>query len=105
MTSIRLLCVKSTETLRDALRRAIPLLDLTRKYRSIETQLRRLWNDTFESMRLLNGTHLASFEKEFAQYCGVRHAVGVASGTDAIFLSLRALGVGSGDEVILPAHA
>jgi len=85
--------------------RAIPLLDLTRKYRSIETQLRRLWNDTFESMRLLNGTHLASFEKEFAQYCGVRHAVGVASGTDAIFLSLRALGVGSGDEVILPAHA
>jgi len=44
-------------------------------------------------------------EEEFAAYCNVRHAVGVASGTDAIFLSLRALKVGSGDEVILPAHA
>jgi len=56
-------------------------------------------------MRLFNGPNLAAFEKEFAIYCGVRHAVGVASGTDAIFLSLQALGVTSGDEVILTAHA
>jgi len=83
----------------------IPLLDLTRKYRSIEAELHRQWNLTFESMRLLNGRNLAAFEEEFAAYCNVRHAVGVASGTDAIFLSLRALKVGSGDEVILPAHA
>jgi UDP-N-acetyl-3-dehydro-alpha-D-glucosamine 3-aminotranferase len=83
----------------------VPLLDLTRKYRSIEAELRRCWNDTFESMRLLNGKNLASFENEFARYCDVRHAIGVASGTDAIFLSLRALGIGPGDEVILPAHA
>lgn len=82
----------------------IPLLDLTRKYRSIETQLQRQWKDTFDSMRLLNGTNLAAFEEEFARYCGVRHAIGVASGTDAIFLSLRALEIGSGDEVILAAH-
>ena len=83
----------------------IPLLDLTRKYRSIEAELHRQWNLTFESMRLLNGRNLAAFEEEFAAYCNVRHAVGVASGTDAIFLSLRALKVGAGDEVILPAHA
>jgi len=82
----------------------IPLLDLTRKYRSIEAELRRQWNMTFESMRLLNGSNLAAFEEEFAAYCRVRHAIGVASGTDAIFLSLRALGIGAGDEVILPAH-
>src|SRR5262245_6589874 len=56
-------------------------------------------------MRLFNGSNLAAFEKEFAIYCGVHHAVGVASGTDAIFLSLLALGITSGDEVILPAHA
>jgi dTDP-4-amino-4,6-dideoxygalactose transaminase len=83
----------------------IPLLDLTRKYRSIEAELRRQWRLTFESMRLLNGRNLAAFEEEFAAYCNVRHAVGVGSGTDAIFLSLRALTIGSGDEVILPAHA
>jgi dTDP-4-amino-4,6-dideoxygalactose transaminase len=83
----------------------IPLLDLTRKYRSIEAELHRQWNLTFESMRLLNGRNLAAFEEEFAAYCKVRHAIGVASGTDAIFLSLRALTIGYGDEVMLPAHA
>lgn len=83
----------------------IPLLDLTRKCRLIETELNRRWKDIFASMRLLNGANLAAFEQEFAAYCGVRHAVGVASGTDAIFLSLRALDIRPGDEVILPAHS
>jgi dTDP-4-amino-4,6-dideoxygalactose transaminase len=82
----------------------IPLLDLTRKYRAIEGELRAKWDEALSSMRLLNGTNLAAFEREFARYCGVKHAIGVASGTDAIFLSLRALGVSSGDEVILAAH-
>jgi DegT/DnrJ/EryC1/StrS aminotransferase family protein len=70
--------------------KTIPLLDLTRKYRSIESELHRQWAATLDSMRLLNGANLAAFEREFAQYCGVRHAIGVASGTDTIFLSLRA---------------
>jgi dTDP-4-amino-4,6-dideoxygalactose transaminase len=83
----------------------IPLLDLTRKYRTIENELRRQWDLIASSMRLFNGPNLAAFEKEFASYCGVRHAVGVASGTDAIFLSLQALRIASGDEVILPAHS
>jgi dTDP-4-amino-4,6-dideoxygalactose transaminase len=83
----------------------IPLLDLTRKYRSIETELKQRWEAIFSSMQLLNGPNLSSFEKEFAAYCGVNHAIGVASGTDAIFLSLLALDLGRGDEVILPAHA
>jgi dTDP-4-amino-4,6-dideoxygalactose transaminase len=85
----------------------IPLLDLTRKYRQIEPELRACWDETLASMRLLNGPHLGAFEREFAEFCGVQHAIGVASGTDAIFLSLRALGVGEGDgdEVILAAHA
>lgn len=83
----------------------IPLLDLTRKYKSIEADLRPQWDAVFSSMRLLNGPNLAAFESEFAAYCGVKWAVGVASGTDAIYLSLQALSVGAGDEVILPAHA
>jgi dTDP-4-amino-4,6-dideoxygalactose transaminase len=85
--------------------RKIPLLDLTRKYHAIENELHRQWGVVASSMRLFNGPNLADFEKEFAIYCGVRHAVGVASGTDAIFLSLQALSISSGDEVILPAHA
>ena len=89
----------------NAPRITVPLLDLNRKYRSIEAQLRRHWNDSFETMHLLNGKNLAAFEDEFARYCDVRHAIGVASGTDAIFLSLRALAIGPGDDVILPAHA
>jgi len=84
--------------------RKIPLLDLTRKYHAIEKELHRQWDLVASSMRLLNGPNVAAFEKEFAMYCGVRHAIGVASGTDAIFLSLLALSISSGDEVILPAH-
>jgi dTDP-4-amino-4,6-dideoxygalactose transaminase len=82
----------------------IPLLDLTRKHRAIANELRRRWDLITSSMRLLNGPNLTAFEKEFADYCGVKHAVGVASGTDAIFLSLQVLGITTGDEVILPAH-
>jgi dTDP-4-amino-4,6-dideoxygalactose transaminase len=83
----------------------IPLLDLTRKYRSIEVELRRQWGSVFSSMKLLKGSNLSAFEAEFAAYCGVKCAVGVASGTDAIYLSLQALRISTGDEVILPAHA
>ena len=83
----------------------IPLLDLTRKYRSIENELKQRWDTIFLTIKLFNGSNLAAFEKEFAAYCGVKHAVGVASGTDAIHLSLEALNVERGREVILPAHA
>jgi len=83
----------------------IPLLDLTRKYKEIAEDLHRQWDIVFSSMRLLNGVNLAAFEREFADYCKVKHAVGVASGTDAIYLSLLALKISPGDEVILPAHA
>ena len=85
--------------------RKIPLLDLTRKYNEIAGDLHRQWDTVFSSMRLLNGANLAAFEEEFATYCGVKYAVGVASGTDAIYLSLQALKISPGDEVILPAHA
>jgi len=83
----------------------IPLLDLSRKFQSIESDLQRQWSTIFSSMRLLGGANLGAFEREFSSYCGVKHAIGVGSGTDAIFLSLHALGIGPGDEVILAAHA
>ncbi len=83
----------------------IPLLDLTRKYRTIENELKQRWDTIFLSIKLFNGSNLAAFEKEFAAYCGVEEAIGVASGTDAIYLSLEALGISHGQEVILPAQA
>jgi dTDP-3-amino-3,4,6-trideoxy-alpha-D-glucose transaminase len=51
------------------------------------------------------GAEVEAFEREFARYCGVEHVVGVSSGTDALALSLRALGLGAGDEVIVPANS
>src|SRR4029453_1396230 len=55
----------------------IPLLDLTRKYRTIEGDLKQRWDSIFSSIKLFNGTNLAAFEKEFAAYCGVKEAIGV----------------------------
>src|SRR2546423_3961156 len=53
--------------------------------------------------RYILGPEVAAFEQEFAAYLGVRHCVGVANGTDALTIALRALGVGEGDEVIMPS--
>src|SRR6266513_2127739 len=55
------------------------------------------------SGRYILGPEVAAFEQEFAAYLGVRHCVGVANGTDALTIALRALGVGEGDEVVMPS--
>src|ERR1700733_13934146 len=51
------------------------------------------------------GPEVLAFEAEFAAYCATRHAIGVSSGTDALALTLRALGIGPGDEVLVPANS
>src|SRR4029077_12892308 len=56
-----------------------------------------------DSERFILGPEVSAFEREFADYCGATHAVGVANGTDAITIALRALGVGRGDEVVVPS--
>jgi hypothetical protein len=83
----------------------IPLLDLTREYAQISSQLAEEWGATLSAMRLLKGEQVASFEREVAAYVGVPYAVGVGSGTDALLLGLLATGVDRGDRVILPANA
>jgi len=55
------------------------------------------------SGKFILGPEVAAFEQEFAEYCGAGHAIGVANGTDAITIALRAMGVGPGDEVIVPS--
>src|SRR4029077_8824248 len=56
-----------------------------------------------DSERFILGPEVSAFEREFADYCGATHAVGVANGTDAITIALRSMGVGPGDEVVVPS--
>lgn len=78
----------------------IPILDLTAQYNSIKKEIDSAVMKTIESQHFILGAEVESFEKEVAAYCGTKYAVGVASGTDALILSLKALGIGPGDEVI-----
>jgi len=75
-------------------------LDLSAQYNSIKKEIDTAVKRVLESAVFIDGKEVEEFEKEMAEFCGVRHAVGVNSGTDALFLSLKALGVGPGDEVI-----
>lgn len=82
----------------------VPFLDLRAAHAEIADECAAAYRRVTTSGRYLLGPELAGFEAEFAAYCGVRHAVGVGSGLDALTLLLRALDVGPGDEVIVPAH-
>lgn len=73
-------------------------------YRAHREEYLRLCDEVLSSGRLVLGPRLAAFEARLAARCGVRHAVGVASGTDALLLALRALGIGRGDEVVTVAN-
>jgi dTDP-4-amino-4,6-dideoxygalactose transaminase len=63
------------------------------------------WKQVTATSGFIGGSHILEFEEEWARYCGTDFAVGVANGTDAIELTLRALGIGAGDEVIVPANS
>ncbi|HSL60110.1 MAG TPA: DegT/DnrJ/EryC1/StrS family aminotransferase [Acidimicrobiales bacterium] len=82
----------------------IPFLDLGAMHDEIRDDLDRVWTDTVDQSAFVGGDAVARFEAEFARYCGVGHCVGVANGTDALELVLRALAVGPGDEVVLPTN-
>lgn len=83
---------------------AIPLVDLQIQHREIESEVREAFERIMGSGAFVLGPDVATFEERFAAYCGVPHCVGVANGTDALELALRALDVGPGDEVVLPAN-
>lgn len=78
----------------------VPFLDLTAHHQPIREQLDAAIRDVIDSNAFAGGPFVAAFEREFAQYCGASFGMGVGNGTDALWLSLLALGVGSGDEVI-----
>src|SRR3982074_777844 len=85
--------------------RRVPLNDLVRQNRLIHEELVGSARRVIGRGWFVLGSEGADFEKAFAAYCGVPHAVGVANGTDGIELALRAVGVGEGDRVATVAHA
>ncbi|MBI5873417.1 MAG: DegT/DnrJ/EryC1/StrS family aminotransferase [Candidatus Omnitrophica bacterium] len=82
----------------------IPFVDLKIQYNSIAQEVDLEMHKVLEQTNFILGEPVAEFEKEFAAFCDSKYCIGVASGTDALHLALRVLGVGPGDEVIAPAN-
>jgi dTDP-4-amino-4,6-dideoxygalactose transaminase len=82
----------------------IPFLDLAAMTREVRDDVEQGWQRVLASNRFIGGDEVARFEAAWAGYCQVPHAIGVANGTDALQLTLTALGIGPGDEVIVPAN-
>jgi len=78
----------------------VKLLDLVSQYEGIKDEIRAAVDEVFSTQQFILGSKVEALETEISRYCGVRHSVGVASGSDAILLSLMALGIRDGDEVI-----
>ena len=84
--------------------RTIPFVDLRAQHLSIASEIDDAFASVVAETAFIAGKYAAEFEADFAAYCQARHCVGVANGTDALFLVLKALGIGRGDEVIVPAN-
>ena len=78
----------------------IPMVDLKGQYQSLKAEIEAGLAETFENAHFILGPNVQAFEKEAADYLGVKHAISCASGTDALHLALLAAGIGEGDEVI-----
>ena len=81
----------------------IPLVDVKAQYAPLIPELKERFAEVLESGRFIFGPEVEAFERESAAYLDVPHAIGVANGTDALVLSLEAMGIGAGDEVICPS--
>src|SRR5215471_21016352 len=81
----------------------VPLFDTATPLAGLRHQIDERIAAVLDSGRFILGSEVAAFEREFAQYLGVGHVVGVANGTDALTIALRAAGVGPGDEVVVPS--
>lgn len=82
----------------------IPFLDLKRKYEMLEPDLKDLVAEVMSEQRFVGGKRIEHFEGRFAGVHRVKHCIGTGNATDALFIILKALGIGAGDEVIVPAH-
>jgi len=83
----------------------IPLVDLKAQYATIKDDIDAAIAEVISKSAFVGGPYVDSFERDFATFCNVKHCVGVGNGTDAIFIVLKALGIGEGDEVITAANS
>jgi dTDP-4-amino-4,6-dideoxygalactose transaminase len=88
----------------DSIDHNIPFLDLKGQYLQIKQEVLKAIEEVFERTAYSNAFSVQNFEKEFATYCGTEYAIAVNSGTSALHLAMIALGIGPGDEVIIPAN-
>jgi dTDP-4-amino-4,6-dideoxygalactose transaminase len=82
----------------------IPLVDLKAQYQTIKTEIDTAIHDVLDNTAFILGKHVKDFEKNFAEFCQTKHAIGVSNGTTALKLALAACGIGAGDEVITTPH-
>lgn len=83
----------------------IPLVDLKAQYLSIKEDIDTEIKEVISKMAFVGGSYVKEFEQAFAAFCGVRHCIGVGNGTDALYIAMKCLGIGPGDEVIVPANS
>ncbi|NCU04933.1 MAG: aminotransferase class I/II-fold pyridoxal phosphate-dependent enzyme, partial [Chitinophagaceae bacterium] len=83
----------------------VPFVDLYAQYQSIKPAIDKAIEETIRQSSYIGGKQIAGFEEAFATYCGVKHVVACANGTDSLEIILKAWGIGEGDEVIVPAHS
>lgn len=83
--------------------KSIPILDLKKQYKSIKSEIDKRILKTLASQGFILGEETEKFEREFAKYCGKKYCIGLGSGTDALLVALKIMGIKEGDEVIVPA--
>ncbi len=83
----------------------VPFVDLKKQYLSIKNEIDTTVQKIIDETSFIGGKYLKSFEKNFAAYIGAKHCIGVGNGTDALFVALKSLGIGSNDEVITAANS
>src|SRR5580700_3598971 len=82
----------------------IHCLDLKKQHQQIKSEIFKAFEEVYENTSFSGGPIVEKFENEFAAFCGTKYAVGLNNGTSALHLAMLALGVGAGDEVIVPAN-
>lgn len=81
----------------------VPFVDLKSQYNSIKDEIDAAISEVISKTAFIGGSYVKSFEKAFAEFCNAEHCIGVGNGTDALFIALKTLGIGEGDEVITTA--
>ena len=82
----------------------VPFLDLSAQQAEVADDVLAVWREQFAAASFIGGPEVEAFEHEYAEYVGVGHVVGVSNGTDALELAYRAIGIGPGDEIVMPAN-